>query len=68
MRTAIARAAIADRKQATCQPVNPQALTAAPPEENRIAAARTMNRSWPEAEVVTVVIDLHHNRSVEEES
>src|SRR2546428_7532706 len=37
-------AATAPRSPATCQPVNPDSLKAAPPVENRVAANRTRRR------------------------
>ena len=41
----IASAAMPERKPATCHPVRAQALTAAPPVENRSAAERIRRRS-----------------------
>src|SRR5687767_8629342 len=41
----MAMAAIPERRQVTCQPVKSAALTAAPPVENRMAAAASWRRA-----------------------
>src|ERR1039458_2106133 len=52
-------AATAERKQATCQPVRDADLMAAPPVENRIAAATSSNRLRSGKAVIAARQTLH---------